>query len=169
MCPHAPQERCSQVYATYSCTNCMNWQRYNPRPRQGSPLAQLVFQKPGKGGFERRLVISPEGIHISSILLPLSQIPEDTKVCNAEQRPGDGGRYGRCSGDSCHAITYNDDGYTRVQLPSGRKVPLLNVSFFWCGQIKETTNVFFSYSIHLLTSHFHLLTSQFYLLILATY
>ena len=104
-------------------------------PGRGAPLAQLVFQKPGNGGLERHLVIAPEGIHTGQLIqvgqtatihvgniLPLGQIPEGAEVCNVEHHPGDGGRYGRCSGDSCRVITHNDDGYTRVQLPSGRKV-----------------------------------------------
>ena len=104
-------------------------------PGRGAPLAQLVFKKSENGGLERSLVIAPEGIHTGQVvscgpdatlhvgnILPLGKIPEGAEVCNVEHHPGDGGRYGRCSGDSCRVITHTDDGYTRVQLPSGRKV-----------------------------------------------
>ena len=103
-------------------------------PGRGAPLAQLVFKKAESAGLERALVIAPEGIHTGQYIkcgpgaelhigniLPLSQIPEGTEICNVEHRPGDGGRYGRCSGDSCRVISHTDDGYTRIALPSGRK------------------------------------------------
>lgn len=104
-------------------------------PGRGAPLAQLVFKKAAGAGLEKRLVIAPEGVHTGQLvqcgtsatlhvgnILPLGKIPEGAEVCNVEHHPGDGGRYGRCSGDSCRVITHNDDGYTRVQLPSGRKI-----------------------------------------------
>jgi large subunit ribosomal protein L8e len=103
-------------------------------PGRGAPLAQLVFKKPDGSGLEKVLVIAPEGVHTGQAIqcgsaaalyvgniLPIGQIPEGAEVCNVEHHPGDGGRYGRCSGDSCRVIAHSEDGYTRIQLPSGRK------------------------------------------------
>jgi large subunit ribosomal protein L8e len=108
-------------------------------PGRGAPLTQLVFKKSDGAGLERSLVIAPEGVHSGQVvqcgplatlhvgnILPVGQIPEGAEVCNVEHHPGDGGRYGRCSGDSCRIITHTDDGYTRVQLPSGRKTVIAN-------------------------------------------
>ncbi|KAK8842603.1 60S ribosomal protein L8 [Tritrichomonas musculus] len=104
-------------------------------PGRGAPLMKVVFQKSNGAGLEEAHVIAPEGVHTGQLIqcgpqatlhvgniLPLGQIPEGTEVNNVEHHPGDGGRYGRCSGDSCRIIAHSDDGYTRVQLPSGRKV-----------------------------------------------
>ena len=107
-------------------------------PGRGAPLARIVFNKPEGSGLEKALVIAPEGIHTGQCvkcgpeagvhvgnILPIGKIPEGAEVCNVECQPGDGGRYGRCSGDSCRIVTHQDNGYTRIQLPSGRKL-LLN-------------------------------------------
>jgi len=103
-------------------------------PGRGAPLAQIVFKKADGKGLEKALVVAPEGVHSGQFIkcgfgaelqvgniLPIAQIPEGAEVCNVEHRPGDGGRYGRCSGDSCRIVTHTEDGYTRIQLPSGRK------------------------------------------------
>ena len=104
-------------------------------PGRGAPLMTIVFRKPNNAGLESKNVIAPEGVHTGQLIacgpeaklhvgniLPLGSIPEGAEVNNVEHHPGDGGRYGRCSGDSCRVISHSDDGYTRVQLPSGRKV-----------------------------------------------
>ena len=109
-------------------------------PGRGAPLAKLVFKKAEGAGFQTSLVIAPEGVHTGQFIkcglgadlhigniLPLSQIPEGTEICNVEHRPGDGGRYGRCSGDSCRVISHTDNGYTRIALPSGRKTLVSNL------------------------------------------
>lgn len=103
-------------------------------PGRGAPLAALVFKKEGSRKTTSSRIIAVEGIHTGEAvmcgpqaelktgnILPLGKIPEGMEVCNVEHRPGDGGRYGRCSGDSVRVISHTDDGYTRIQLPSGRK------------------------------------------------
>ena len=102
-------------------------------PGRGAPLAEIVYKKVDGKGVETARVIAPEGVHTGQFvkcgatadlhignILPLGQIPEGAEICNVEHRPGDGGRYGRCSGDSCRVIAHAD-GMTRIQLPSGRK------------------------------------------------
>jgi len=60
---------------------------------------------------------SPAGGNI----LPLSSIPEGTRVCNIELRPGDGGRLVRASGLS--AILFSKaNGRAMLKLPSGKNI-----------------------------------------------
>lgn len=55
-------------------------------------------------------------------ILPLSQIPEGTVICNIESQPGDGGKLCRASGDYGIIISNDHDkGVSRVRLPSGSK------------------------------------------------
>ena len=106
-------------------------------PGRGAPLARIVFKKEGLKELDTALIVAPEGIHSGQTIscgptatlhvgniLPIGKIPEGTEINNVEHRPGDGGKFGRCSGDSCRIIAHGDDGYTRVQLPSGRKTIL---------------------------------------------
>ena len=103
-------------------------------PGRGAPLCEVIYKRSNGNGYETARIIAPEGVHsgqyvdcglnadlVVGNVLPLSKIPEGAEICNVEHRPGDGGRYGRCSGDSCRVVTQGDDGYTRIQLPSGRK------------------------------------------------
>ena len=55
-------------------------------------------------------------------ILPISQIPEGTAVCNVELNPGDRGSYARTSGVSATIIGHAEDGSkTRIKLPSGAR------------------------------------------------
>ncbi|KAF0744397.1 hypothetical protein Ae201684_000878 [Aphanomyces euteiches] len=55
-------------------------------------------------------------------ILPLSQLPEGTIVCNVEARIGDKGKFARCSGDYAVIVTHDEDkGKTKIRLPSGSK------------------------------------------------
>lgn len=55
-------------------------------------------------------------------ILPLSEIPEGTAVCNVEEYTGDGGSLARTSGRSATVIGHNfDTGKTTLRLPSGKK------------------------------------------------
>ena len=55
-------------------------------------------------------------------VLPLSQMPEGTIVCNVEEKSGDRGRIARASGNYATIIAHNHDtGRTRVRMPSGAK------------------------------------------------
>jgi len=52
-------------------------------------------------------------------VLPLGAVPEGTKVCNVEIRPGDGGKLARQAGS--YAIVLGKSGsYVILQLPSGK-------------------------------------------------
>lgn len=54
-------------------------------------------------------------------ILPLSGIPEGTRVCNVELRPGDGGRLVRASGTS--AVLFSKaNGRAILKLPSGKNI-----------------------------------------------
>ena len=54
-------------------------------------------------------------------VLPLSRVPEGTRVCNVELRPGDGGRLVRASGTS--AIVFSKaEGRAMLKLPSGKNI-----------------------------------------------
>ena len=53
--------------------------------------------------------------------LPLASLPEGTRVCNIELRPGDGGRLVRASGTS--AVLFSKaNGRAIIKLPSGKNI-----------------------------------------------
>jgi len=55
-------------------------------------------------------------------VLPLSEMPEGTIVCNVEAKNGDRGTLARTSGNYATVITQNpDENRTRIRLPSGAK------------------------------------------------
>ena len=54
-------------------------------------------------------------------ILPLSKVPEGTRVCNVELRPGDGGKLVRASGTS--AVLFSKaEGRAILKLPSGKSI-----------------------------------------------
>ncbi len=71
--------------------------------------------------------IGPDATIAIGNTLPLSKIPEGTKVYNIELRPGDGGRLARQSGS--YAIVVGRSGkYTLIQLPSKKQKSVLSTS-----------------------------------------
>jgi len=55
-------------------------------------------------------------------VIPVSQMPEGTIICNVEAKTADRGAFARCSGNYATIISHNpDDGKTRIRLPSGAK------------------------------------------------
>ena len=54
-------------------------------------------------------------------VLPLSEMPEGTIVCNVEGKAGDRGAFARASGNYATIISHGDDNKTRIKLPSGSK------------------------------------------------
>jgi large subunit ribosomal protein L2 len=54
-------------------------------------------------------------------IMPLSRIPEGTRVCNIELRPGDGGRLVRASGTSA-VLFSKSGGRAIIKLPSGKNI-----------------------------------------------
>ncbi|MBI3859744.1 MAG: 50S ribosomal protein L2 [Thaumarchaeota archaeon] len=69
----------------------------------------------------RELSIGPGATPDSGNVLPLSGIPEGTRICNVELRPGDGGRLVRASGAS--AVLFSKaNGRAILKLPSGKSI-----------------------------------------------
>lgn len=67
--------------------------------------------------------IGPSATAEAGNILPLSSIPEGTRISNIELRPSDGGRLVRASGG--YAILFSKTGGTAiVRLPSGKSVNL---------------------------------------------
>ena len=96
---------------------------------RSAPLAQLQY---GNGQFTyvpaaagvsvgRELSIGTGSSPTGGNIVPLAGIPEGTKVCNVELRPGDGGRIVRASGTS--AILFSKaGGRAMLKLPSGKNI-----------------------------------------------
>lgn len=95
-------------------------------PARSAPIARVSFENG-----EERLILVCEGTSVGERIecgigseikvgniLPLSEIPEGTPICNIESHPGDGGRFARASGVYGLLITH-DVGKTLVQMPSG--------------------------------------------------
>jgi large subunit ribosomal protein L2 len=94
---------------------------------RGAPLA-LVKLETGESYY----VVAPEGayegqqiqvgskapIDIGNVL-PLSNVPDGTMVCNIERTPGDGGKISRSSGSYALVVGHTPQG-VMVKLPSGR-------------------------------------------------
>jgi len=95
-------------------------------PARSAPIARISF-----GNGEERLILVCEGMAVGQAvdcgigaeikvgnILPLSDIPEGTPICNIESHPGDGGHFARASGAYGLLVTH-DVGKTLVQMPSG--------------------------------------------------
>jgi large subunit ribosomal protein L8e len=109
-------------------------------PGRGAPLARVQFQNPYKHGRVTQLICAPEGSYSGQFIyagkkaklvvgniLPLSEMPEGTLLCNIESSPGDRGKIARCSGDYASIVTHDfEKGTTRVRLPSGSKRTFAN-------------------------------------------
>jgi large subunit ribosomal protein L2 len=96
---------------------------------RSAPLMQLRY---GQGRFTyvpavaglsvgRELSIGAGASPAGGNILPLSNIPEGTRVCNIELRPGDGGKLVRSSGLS--AVLFSKaNGRAMLKLPSGKNI-----------------------------------------------
>jgi large subunit ribosomal protein L2 len=96
---------------------------------RSAPLAQIRY---GEGRFAyvpavagtyvgREVSIGPSAPLAEGNILPLSSIPEGTRVCNVELRPGDGGKLVRASGTT--AILFSRaNGKAILKLPSGKSI-----------------------------------------------
>jgi len=100
-------------------------------PGRGAPIAEVALE--GGGSF---LMIAPEGLKVGQVIeiggqaapkvgniLPLKSIPEGTRVCNVEIKPGDGGKLARSSGVYAVVVSHASD-KTMIQLPSGELKPI---------------------------------------------
>ena len=108
--------------------------REPPLTSRGAPLATVVFRDPYRYKLRKETFIAAEGISTGSFIycgkkatlnvgnvLPISQCPEGTIVCNVEEKIGDRGALARTSGNYATVIGHGEDGKTRVRLPSGAK------------------------------------------------
>jgi large subunit ribosomal protein L2 len=95
-------------------------------PGRTAPLAKVVMEN-GK----RTWVIANEGMMVdqkvavgSNIpleagnVLPISEIPEGTKIFNIESQPGDGGKFVRAGGTYATVVSHGVK--TVIQMPSGQ-------------------------------------------------
>merc|ERR1712226_1054798 len=104
-------------------------------PGRGAPLAKVAFRHPYKFKQVKENFIAAEGMYSGQFVycgkkaqlkignvLPISEMPEGTIICNVENQPGDRGKMARASGDYASVISHNSDtGKSRVRLPSGSK------------------------------------------------
>jgi len=101
---------------------------------RGAPLCKVVFRDPYRHGQRTEMFTCAEGMYTGQFVycgkkaaltvgnvLPLSAMPEGTVISNVEEKVGDRGALGRASGNYCIVIGHNDDGKTRLRLPSGAK------------------------------------------------
>ncbi|OBZ71794.1 60S ribosomal protein L8 [Grifola frondosa] len=102
---------------------------------RGAPLARVVFRDPYRYKLRKETFIATEGLHTGAFVycgkkaqlavgnvLPVSQCPEGTIVCNVEEKTGDRGALARTSGNYATVIGHSpDENKTRVRLPSGAK------------------------------------------------
>ncbi len=98
-------------------------------------MAKVAFRDPYKYKTRVETFIAAEGMYTGQFVyvgkkasltvgnvLPLSQMPEGTIICNVEQKVGDRGSLARCSGNYATIIGHNfDEGVSRIKLPSGAK------------------------------------------------
>ncbi|MDG6942356.1 MAG: 50S ribosomal protein L2 [Nitrososphaerota archaeon] len=96
---------------------------------RSAPLAQLKLDKdrytyvPAVAGMSvgQQVSVGPSSQVNGGNIMPLSKIPEGTRVCNVEIRPGDGGRLVRASGTS--AVLFSKaNGRAIIKLPSGKNI-----------------------------------------------
>lgn len=104
-------------------------------PGRGAPLARVYFRDPYKFRQRKELFVACEGMYTGQFIycgrkanlqvgnvLPVSQMPEGTIICNLEEKAGDRGKLARTSGNYATVISHNPDTKrSRVKLPSGAK------------------------------------------------
>jgi hypothetical protein len=102
--------------------------------RSGAPLARVAFRDPYRYKTRTETFIATEGMSTGQFVycgkravinvgnvLPLSALPEGTIVCNVEEKSGDRGTLARTSGNYATVIGHDNDGTSRLRLPSGAK------------------------------------------------
>ncbi len=96
---------------------------------RSAPLAQVRYEDnrfaylPAVAGMAvgGEVVMGPAAPPVEGNILPLARVPEGTRVCNVELRPGDGGRLVRASGTS--AVLFSKaNGKAILKLPSGKNI-----------------------------------------------
>lgn len=96
---------------------------------RSAPLAQLKLDRdrytylPAVAGMSvgQQVALGSSALAHDGNIMPLSSVPEGTRVCNVELRPGDGGRLVRASGTS--AVLFSKAGGRAIlKLPSGKNI-----------------------------------------------
>ncbi len=96
---------------------------------RSAPLAQVRFGNdrftylPAVAGLSvgKEISIGSGAAPVAGNIMPLSQVPEGTRVCNIELRPGDGGKLVRASGGS--AVLFSKaNGKAILKLPSRKNI-----------------------------------------------
>jgi large subunit ribosomal protein L2 len=96
---------------------------------RSAPLAQVRLANdryaylPAVAGMSvgQQVAMGPHATPTGGNIMALSQIPEGTRVCNIELRPGDGGKFVRASGTS--AVLFSKAaGKVIIKLPSGKNI-----------------------------------------------
>lgn len=96
---------------------------------RSAPLAQLRYGNglyaylPAVAGMEvgREIVLGPGASPVSGNVIPLGNIPEGTRICNIELRPGDGGKLVKAGGGSA-VLFSKTNGKAMLKLPSGKNI-----------------------------------------------
>jgi large subunit ribosomal protein L2 len=96
-------------------------------PGRGSPMASVKLETG-----ETYYTVIPEGVYEGQSIqigskasvsignvLPLSNIPAGTMICNIELSPNDGGKISRSSGSYATIVAHTPEG-TMMKLPSGK-------------------------------------------------
>jgi large subunit ribosomal protein L2 len=96
---------------------------------RSAPLAQIRLEGdrytylPATAGLTvgQQISLGPAALVAAGNILPLSGIPEGTRISNIELRPGDGGKFVRASGTS--AVLFSKAGGKAIlKLPSGKNI-----------------------------------------------
>ncbi|TIA90490.1 hypothetical protein E3P81_02471 [Wallemia ichthyophaga] len=109
---------------------------------RGAPLARVVFRDQYRYKLRTETFIATEGLYTGAFVycgkkaalavgnvLPVSQMPEGTIICNIEEKSGDRGALARASGNYATIIGHSEvDGKTRIRLPSGAKKAVVGSS-----------------------------------------
>lgn len=104
-------------------------------PGRGAPLARVEFRHAYKYGKKKELMVACEGMHTGQFIycgkkakltvgnvLPITDMPEGTIICNVESIAGDRGKIAKGSGCYATIVSHNrDNGTSRLRLPSGAK------------------------------------------------
>jgi large subunit ribosomal protein L2 len=96
---------------------------------RSAPMLQLEY---GRGQFAylpavsgvsvgKELMMGSSASPVEGNILPLGSVPEGTRVCNIELKPGDGGKLVKASGGS--AVLFSKaNGRAMLKLPSGKNI-----------------------------------------------
>ena len=109
---------------------------------RSAPLAQLRLDRdtytylPAVAGMSvgQQVSMGPTANVREGNIMTLSRIPEGTRVCNIELRPGDGGKLVRASGTS--AVLFSKaNGRAIVKLPSGKNILIKDTCMATVGEV----------------------------------